>query len=285
MQVDILRLILIVLGGLLILGIYLWDRRKRLGDRLHALRGPRGQRPMRLEPTLGGGGEAPASPREEPGTAERADLEHALNALGDLVSQEERVGPRTEKATRKGSSRRAMAETVEERQQDLFAEDAVVDSDHYKHADPSLPVMILQINIVPTAKGRGFAGADLLRALEEVEMEPGEMQIFHRHDGRGAQRPVLFSMASMVEPGTFPLQAMDGFSTPGVTLFAQLPGPKDGIAVFSDMLFTAERLATALHGELRDETHSRLTKQTVEHLRSEILEHRRRVQLAKSKLR
>jgi cell division protein ZipA len=76
---------------------------------------------------------------------------------------------------------------------------------------------------------------------------------------------------------------MEGFSTPGLTLFAQLPGPGDSLAIFSDMLFTAQRLAAKLDAEMQDETHSALTKQTVEHIRSQIMEHRRLVQLARSR--
>ncbi len=49
------------------------------------------------------------------------------------------------------------------------------------------------------------------------------------------------------------------------------------------MLFTAERLAALLGGVLQDETHSTLTKQTIENLRSQIVEHRRLVQLARSR--
>ena len=49
------------------------------------------------------------------------------------------------------------------------------------------------------------------------------------------------------------------------------------------MLFTAERVSAVLDGELQDETHSVLTKQTIEHIRGEIMEHRRKVQLARLK--
>jgi cell division protein ZipA len=49
------------------------------------------------------------------------------------------------------------------------------------------------------------------------------------------------------------------------------------------MLFTAERLAAMLDAELQDETHSALTRQTIEHIREGILEHRRQIQLARKK--
>jgi len=68
-----------------------------------------------------------------------------------------------------------------------------------------------------------------------------------------------------------------------VTLFAQLPGPREGLETFSLMLSAAERLAALLNGELQDETHSDLSRQTIEHIREEITEHSRQVRLARSR--
>jgi len=283
MDADILRLILIIIGGLLVAGIYLWERRKRTNARVQAVR--LDHQEERREPVMGV--KDPVSAQTETGSGNTdgagTDLDQALHELGDLVSEEIRKAPRP--ATRKGPADRkprgAHANPAEIAQDDLFADDAVVDSDHFQNADPSIPAMILQINVV--AKADDFEGPDILRVMQGVGMHPGDMNIFHRRDGSAGSGPVLFSMASMVEPGVFPLNAMEEFKTPGLTLFAQLPGPQDGLAMFSDMLFSAERIATELVGELQDETHSRLTKQTIGHIRSQILEHRRKVQLAKSK--
>ena len=90
-------------------------------------------------------------------------------------------------------------------------------------------------------------------------------------------------MASLLEPGTFPLDAMAAFSTPGLTLFAQLPGPVEGLQVYSLMLNAARRLAESLGGGLQDETHSALTQQTIEHTRAEIREHSRKLALARKR--
>jgi len=273
MDVDILRIILLVLGGGLILGIYLWERKKRADQPVHAVR--RQQEP-RVEPTLGSEGERLPDVQGE----EDPVLDDALHELQELVSEE-----RPARVAAERPAKRARARTLnpaEARQQDLFADDSISDTDHYKEIAPELPTLILQINVV--ARDDSFEGMDIVRALQGVPMELGDMEIFHRHDETQPKGPVLFSMASMVKPGTFPTD-MEEFKTPGLTLFAQLPGPRDGLELFSEMHATAERLATELDGELQDETHSRLTKQTVEHIRSQILEHRRRVQLAKSKLK
>jgi cell division protein ZipA len=275
MDVTILRIILILLGGALIVGIYLWERRKRDDARVHAVRR---EQESRLEPTLGGPG-AEREPEVEYG--ETAGLDHDLHELQELVREERPVRP----AARPAKIRKepASAGAAETRQQDLFADDAISDTDHYKQSGKEIPTLILQINVV--ARDDDFEGLDIVRAIQGEQLELGDMDIFHRHNDRGGKGPVLFSMASMVKPGIFPRESMEEFRTPGLTLFAQLPGPRDGLELFSEMHSTAEHLALELNGELQDETHSRLTKQTVEHIRSQILEHQRRVQLAKSRLK
>jgi cell division protein ZipA len=104
------------------------------------------------------------------------------------------------------------------------------------------------------------------------------MQIFHFSDDQGR---MLFSMANMLNPGTFPMKEMNGFVTPGVTLFSTLPGPTDSMAVFEQMLSVAQRLAALFDAELQDSTHSDLTKQTIDHVREEIIEFERRLKLAR----
>jgi len=106
------------------------------------------------------------------------------------------------------------------------------------------------------------------------------MNIFHRQDSRYPDR-VLFSVASLVNPGHFPFDDMQDFTTPGLMLFTQLPGVRDGLEIYSDMLYTANELAGLLGGTLQDETHSVLSKQTIQHTRDAILEHRRQLRLAK----
>lgn len=113
-------------------------------------------------------------------------------------------------------------------------------------------------------------------------MQLSELAIYQRLASDGSKE-VLYGLASMVEPGVFPLKSMQEFSTPGLTLFTQLPGPGDGLMIFSDMLYTAERLSAMLQGDLQDDTHSALTKQTIEHLRERIMEHKRQIQLARRK--
>jgi cell division protein ZipA len=145
---------------------------------------------------------------------------------------------------------------------------------------PPLPTKLIQLNLVPR-QGQ-FLGQEILYAVSETRLQFGDLNIYHFPDEEAPAGEPLFSMANLVEPGSFNPEQMDDFSTPGLVLFAMLPGSKDGLTVFSEMLHTAEQLATLLDGELKDDSHSDLSKQTIEHMREEIQEFHRKLQLAKS---
>ncbi len=275
MDPDILRLFLLVLGILVVLGIYFWGRtRGKDGRRTGADEGRLSRENEPVFSTLSSEDMDDLRTETEASTPPRIDLE--LEQLQEIISDE-----RAEDGDDKGavSSTDAASHTYGV-QEDLFPV-----SEHGARADSpdgrgdALPVKILQINIV-ASKGR-FSGHDILKVGDEIGLRPGEMQILHRY--APGSRKVLFSAANLVEPGSFPLDSMEGFSTPGLTLFAKLPGPLDGMKVYSAMLDAARRLAESLGGGLQDETHSDLTKQTIEHTRAEILEHCRKLALARKK--
>lgn len=111
-------------------------------------------------------------------------------------------------------------------------------------------------------------GVQLLELLKNERVEHGKFNIFHRlHDGG-----TVFSLASMVEPGTFDPELMSDQQFPGVTLFMLLPGPLDGLIAYDQMLSFAQRLAHATNGLLQDERGSRLTAQIMDRLRDEVLD-------------
>ncbi len=114
-----------------------------------------------------------------------------------------------------------------------------------------------------------FPGQPLLELLLESGMAFGEMDIFHALNDAGEP---LFSLASAVEPGTFDLSEMQTFSTPGVTLFLRVHEVAEPLAVLDQMMAVADAIAAVLNGEVRDETRSVLTPQTLEHCRQSIRE-------------
>jgi len=139
---------------------------------------------------------------------------------------------------------------------------------------------VIVINVM-ARKGERFHGYELSQALNSCSLRHGEMKIFHRYDQQAMGKPQpLFSVANVVEPGFFNLDLIDEFETPGIVMFMQLPGPRRSLNTFSLMVDTAKRLASMLNAELRDENHSVLTMQTIEHYRQRVQDFERR-QLAR----
>lgn len=111
-------------------------------------------------------------------------------------------------------------------------------------------------------------GASLMQLFTAERLEHGRFNIFHRVHGDGT----VFSVASMVEPGTFDLDKMPQQLFPGVTLFMLLPGPLDGLVAWDQMHSCAQRLAHATGGVLQDERGKPLTAQMAERLREDVLD-------------
>lgn len=131
------------------------------------------------------------------------------------------------------------------------------------------PEEVLIINVM-AHKGEMFKGNDLLDIILKCGMRYGSMDIFHRYSDAKGEGALLFSMANMVKPGTFDLDAMDEFETPGVSLFMTLPINADSMQSFDLMADTARAIAETLNGELKDEQRSVMTRQTLEHCRQRI---------------
>jgi cell division protein ZipA len=122
----------------------------------------------------------------------------------------------------------------------------------------------------------GFKGPALLQNILESGLRFGEMDIFHRHESMAGNGEVLFSMANAVKPGVFDLDDIDHFSTPAVSFFLGLPGPRHPKQAFDVMVAAARKLSQELNGELKDDQRSVLTAQTIEHYRQRIVEFERR---------
>lgn len=118
--------------------------------------------------------------------------------------------------------------------------------------------------------GHDLQGATLLSSLMALGFKFGEMDIFHRHEDPNGKGEVLFSMINMVKPGTFNPYRMEQFTTPGVSLFMQLPLRSNAAFAFEDMLQAADQLASDLDAMLTDMDRSPLSDETIARYRHEL---------------
>lgn len=125
-------------------------------------------------------------------------------------------------------------------------------------------------------QGEVFQGDDLLKALIDNGLRYGALKIFHRHEREDGSGDVLFSMANSVNPGTFELNAMGEFLTPGVTFMMVLADSEDPLGTFNLMLECIHGVNSAIGGELKDQQRSALSQQTAEHYRQRIMDFNRR---------
>jgi cell division protein ZipA len=126
-------------------------------------------------------------------------------------------------------------------------------------------IIALRLSTMP----QRIPGAQLKAALEAEALQHGKYDVFHRLDEQGN---TVFSVASMVEPGTFDPEKMPQETYPGVTLFTQLPGPIAGMLAFNELVACGRRLHAELGGTLQDERGVPLTVHRIERIRQEIRE-------------
>jgi cell division protein ZipA len=128
---------------------------------------------------------------------------------------------------------------------------------------------VLSISVVmPTHQM--MSGASLLPNLLTLGLKHGEMNIFHRHQDNAGNGAVTFSLANMMNPGTFDLDTIETFATQGITLFMMLPNAGHSFTVYEQMLSAAKQLGKEFDAQLLDEKRNVITKQTEQHYMSRI---------------
>ena len=128
---------------------------------------------------------------------------------------------------------------------------------------------VLVLNVA-ARDGRVFSGDDLLQVLITSGLKFGDMNIFHKRLSKEHQGTVIFSVANMLNPGTFDLNNMDEFTTLGISFFLALPTPINNLDAFEQMLDVAQEIRATLGGDLKDDHRNAMTGQTIEHYRQRI---------------
>lgn len=121
-------------------------------------------------------------------------------------------------------------------------------------AEPVSPAKVFEEKIVNllVVQGQGapLDGAAVHQALAEQRLQYGERKIYHRLD----QGKIVFSVASLVKPGTLDPAEQQTLVTPGLTVFMVLPGPTRPRLALQDMIATTRALAEQLGAEVFDAT-------------------------------
>ncbi|MGR8949309.1 MAG: cell division protein ZipA [Gammaproteobacteria bacterium] len=246
-----LRLGLVLIGALVIAAIYFLSTRKSRNRRRFRNQGKLG----RINPVDAITAQQSASEKSAIFSADDnidAPLAETFEAAVGQVAPDVRDDiddlPKVEKnpsrRQRKSSRKRKKSVTQMEMS---FDDETGADVDT---ADAEETDRLLTLYVLPSTE-QGFMGETVIQALNSVGLKYGEMEIFnHFGAGRLQTNQALFSVANMVEPGTFDLNQIERFQTPGLVFFLQLPAPLDGAVSFELFLNTAQRLTEALGGEL-----------------------------------
>ena len=143
----------------------------------------------------------------------------------------------------------------------------------------ALEPQVIILSVVMPANQQMF-GAALLPSLLTLGLKYGEMNIFHRHEDNAGKGKVTFSLANIMNPGSFDLDSMETFATRGVSLFMTLPNAGDPFYVFEQMLNAAKQLAQEFNAQVLDDKRNVMTKQTEQHYLSKIREFDRKSRIA-----
>lgn len=151
--------------------------------------------------------------------------------------------------------------------QDGPADGASADGDEARGA---VAQKIVTLRLV--AKNHGsINGEELALNLRGIGMRHGKFGIYHRFEAADENK-IIFSAASLIEPGTFDLKNLKDQDLPGISLFMVLPGPMEGALAFDLMMAAARALSQSLNTELLDESGSTLSIQRERYLREEIIQ-------------
>ena len=142
-----------------------------------------------------------------------------------------------------------------------------------------IPDEVVAIHVMASAENP-FKGQDIYSAAQHANLVFGDRHIFHCHENVDGTGSKLFSMASAVNPGTFDIDQLDTFTTPGVTFILMQAAPGKAMVAFDMMVRSAKQLAQHLGGQLLDEQHQPLSVTALEQYRERIsAESKRRMRM------
>ena len=133
------------------------------------------------------------------------------------------------------------------------------------------PKKVITLRFVPR-NGGGINAEQAVLALRAAGLEHGRYGIFH-FPMEADRQQAEFSVASLIEPGSFDLSNLEEQTLPGMSFFMVLPGGGDPIGRFDRMVGVARKLKRFLDAELFDDQGSSWSIQRERYVREEIIEY------------
>lgn len=183
---------------------------------------------------------------------EQSDFDLELGAVS--MTAGERIGSDSVKPLKTGKQAESTPEAESETESDAISADKII-----------------TINVI-AGEDRVFNGRELWDLLHAAGLRHDGMKILSKTEGNREDGKPIFRVANIVNPGTFDAEAIDDFSTPGISMFMLLPAPINNLLAFEQMLTVARRLAEALDGQLLDFKRQEMTAQGIEQARRRIRE-------------
>lgn len=202
------------------------------------------------------------------------DLTEELDDIPSLADVDEALGlPDDLRSEFQGVSKALREETISKRVQDAkrVHQEAVSSSKASNEIATSSDgkQMIVVFHVI-AREPEMFTGPMIEQMMSELQLEHGDMGVYHYNVQRLDKKHSVYCVANMLKPGTFDLDSMETFTTPGLTFILQLPGPEDELKAFNIMTEHAQRLAAFLNGDLIDENRNPVSKQSISSYKEQV---------------
>lgn len=123
---------------------------------------------------------------------------------------------------------------------------------------------------VAARAGQVLRGEDIVVAAEKTGLIFGHMNVFHRLIEGHPERGPIFSMANIMQPGSFDMANIREMETPAIAFFLTLPAPVSALEAWEKLLPNVERMAELLNGVVLDDSRNTLGRQRIQHIREEL---------------
>ena len=123
---------------------------------------------------------------------------------------------------------------------------------------------------VAARAGHTLRGEDIVVAAEKTGLTFGHMGVFHRLVENHPERGPVFSMANILQPGSFDMATIRELETPAIAFFLTLPAPMTALDAWEKLLPNVQRMAELLDGVVLDDSRNALGRQRIMHIREEL---------------